>query len=323
MNPALPVPLADALEALAEGRSGRDLAERAQAISALYRSGAPSSRAIRDEADALAYALTRMPATYAAVRAALESLAERAPDFSPRTVADIGCGPGTASWAVADVYPYGLDLRLFDSNRALMDLAIGLLGSNEGSGTYEVHFGGLAEAWIPDSELVVAAYVLTEMPDGDVMTLAQKLWAATTGALVLVEPGTPAGWARLMMMRSKLIDVGGLIAAPCPHHATCPILPPDWCHFSQRLPRSRAHRLAKGADAPFEDEKFAYLAVVRSGVALELPRTRVLAPPVEDKAAVSLKLCEPSGELALRRIAKRDKDAYRAVRRAGWGDAVE
>lgn len=323
MNPALPAPLADALEALAESHSGRDLAARAQAISTLYRSGAPSSRAIRDEADALAYAVARMPATYAAVRAALEALADRAPDFAPRTVADIGCGPGTASWAAMDAFDGADDLRLIDGNKALLDLATTLIRHAHTTTAARQTLANLDSAALPPSDLTIAGYVLTEMPDAAAFSLAERLWAATQGALVLVEPGTPAGWARLMTIRSMLINASGTVAAPCPHHAPCPVSPPDWCHFSQRLPRSRAHRLAKGADAPFEDEKFAYLAVVRPTVTLEPARPRVLAPPIDDKAALSLKLCEPSGTMQLRRIARRDKDAYRAVRRAGWGDVIE
>lgn len=322
MNPALPAPLAAALEALAEGRSGRDLAARAQAISALYRSGAPSSQAIRGEEDALAYALTRMPATYAAVRAALEALSLHAPDFQPRTVADMGCGPGTASWAAMDAFPSADDLFPVDGNRALLDLA-GRLLQRSRFFAIEGRLADLATTEIPPADLVIAAYVLTEMPDAAALALAARLWAAAQGALVIVEPGTPAAWARLMAIRSTLIGQGAVVAAPCPHHAPCPLVAPDWCHFSQRLPRSRAHRLLKDADAPFEDEKYAYLALVRPDVAVRNSRARVLAPPVEDKAAISLKLCEPTGALELRRIPKRDKAAYRAVRRADWGDALE
>ena len=43
--------------------------------------------------------------------------------------------------------------------------------------------------------------------------------------------------------------------------------PPDWCHFTQRLPRSRAHKQIKGAELPFEDEKFSYVALTRAPVA--------------------------------------------------------
>ena len=42
------------------------------------------------------------------------------------------------------------------------------------------------------------------------------------------------------------------------------LLAPDWCHFTQRLPRSRAHKQIKEADVPFEDEKFSYVALTRA-----------------------------------------------------------
>jgi ribosomal protein RSM22 (predicted rRNA methylase) len=96
---------------------------------------------------------------------------------------------------------------------------------------------------------------------------------------------------------------------------------PDWCHFVQRLPRSRDHRLAKGADAPFEDEKYAYVLAARPSVAAQ-PRTpRVLAQPRTAKPGISLKLCTPAGvETAF--AARRDKPAYAMARRLDWGDAM-
>ena len=320
MDAALPEPLSLRLASLCEGRSGRLLTEKAQAISESYRSGAPSSRAIRDEQDALAYALTRMPATYAATRAALEALAVRAPGFTPSTLADIGCGPGTASWAALDTFGALSGLTLVDRDPFLLDLAERLLDPEPVAKAFGR--SELADAAIPRSDLVVAAYVLAEMPNSDAIALAAKLWDAAAGALVIIEPGTPRGWAGLMEIRSILIDRNAEIAAPCPHMAACPITAPDWCHFAQRLPRSRAHRLGKAADAPFEDEKFAYLAAVRPGSGLSPTAPRILALPRRDKAAISLKLCMPAGALELRRIGSRDKTAFRNVRRAGWGDRV-
>ncbi len=321
MDAALPESLSQRLDSLCDGRSGRVLADRAQAISARYRAGAPSSQVIHDAEDALAYALTRMPATYAATRAALAALAVRAPGFTPRTLADIGCGPGTASWAGLATFGALAGLTLVDGDPFLLDLAGRLLGSDPVAADFRL--AELSRAEISGADLVVAAYVLTEAPRGEALTLAAKLWGATGGALVIVEPGTPRGWAGLMAVRSLLIEMNADIAAPCPHAAPCPIKPPDWCHFSQRLPRSRAHRLGKAADAPFEDEKFAYLAAVRPGVGLGPAAPRILALPRQDKTAILLKLCDPSGTLELRRIGRRDKAAFRGVRRAGWGDRVD
>ncbi len=95
----------------------------------------------------------------------------------------------------------------------------------------------------------------------------------------------------------------------------------DWCHFSVRLPRSRDHRLAKGAEVPFEDEKFAYLVVARAGLAAAERGGRILAPPRAGKAGIAFKVCGREG-LEARTVAKRDKAAHAAARRLGWGDRL-
>ena len=38
----------------------------------------------------------------------------------------------------------------------------------------------------------------------------------------------------------------------------------DWCHFSQRLARSRDHMLLKDASVPFEDERYSYVVATRA-----------------------------------------------------------
>ncbi|MGL1585795.1 small ribosomal subunit Rsm22 family protein, partial [Vibrio parahaemolyticus] len=48
---------------------------------------------MRTSEDALAYALARMPATYAAIAASLNALAEVNPEFAPQSLLDIGAGP--------------------------------------------------------------------------------------------------------------------------------------------------------------------------------------------------------------------------------------
>ena len=99
-SPDLPAGLRAALEARLQGVSRNEAAARAAAISRTYRDGGGSA-AISSETDALAYALARMPGTYAADIASLNALAEIRPDFAPATLLDIGAGPGTATWAAS------------------------------------------------------------------------------------------------------------------------------------------------------------------------------------------------------------------------------
>src|ERR1700688_1533602 len=123
--PDLPPELKAALDARLEGLSRSDAADRAAAISKTYRDGGGSG-AIRSETDALAYALARMPATYAAVVASLNALRQITPDFAPKSLLDVGAGPGTATWAAAEAFLSLQSFALVDANSALRALALDL-----------------------------------------------------------------------------------------------------------------------------------------------------------------------------------------------------
>src|SRR6202049_3881924 len=123
--PDLPAELKAALEAKLQRRSRSEAADRASLISQTYRDGGGSG-AIRSEADALAYALARMPATYAAVTASLNALREIRPDFAPTSLLDAGAGPGTATWAATEAFSSLQSFALLDVNSALRALALDL-----------------------------------------------------------------------------------------------------------------------------------------------------------------------------------------------------
>jgi len=124
-SPDLSAELKAALDAKLEGVSRNDAAGRAASISQTYRDGGGSS-AIKSETDALAYALARLPATYAAVVASLNALVEIRLDFAPKSLLDVGAGPGTATWAAAEAFSSLRDFNLFDATDALRELALDL-----------------------------------------------------------------------------------------------------------------------------------------------------------------------------------------------------
>ena len=318
--PDLPAELKAALDAKLHGVSRNDAAERAALISRTYRGGGGSG-AIRSEADALAYGLARMPATYAAVIASLNALAEITPDFAPQNLLDVGAGPGTASWAAAEAFSSLQSFTLLDANDALRALALDLgSGSTRLRGmTYQ---RGEARAALADAEpadLVVASYMIGETSEAEQRALTELMWAKTRDTLLIVEPGTPAGYARIIAARAQLIESGAHVVAPCPHDGRCPLTAPDWCHFTQRLPRLRAHKQIKGAELPFEDEKFSYVALTRAP-ATRHP-ARVLAQPAVSKVEVSAKLCTRDGVI-IAKAPRRAKADYARARRWRWGDAV-
>ncbi len=319
-SPDLPAELKAALDGKLRGFSRSDAAIRATSISKTYRDGGGSGT-IRTETDALAYALARMPATYAAVTASLNALYEIRPDFAPASLLDIGAGPGTATWAAAEAFPSLQNFALLDANDALHTLALSLFSDSFRLRKVGYERGearsALAKADVAD--LVIASYMIGEIGPAEQKSLAELMWQKTGDTLLVVEPGTPAGYARIIALRERLIAQGAHVAAPCPHDGACPLAAPDWCHFTQRLQRSRAHKQLKGAELPYEDEKFAYVALTRAPMAKR--PARVLAQPEVSKVEVSAKLCTADG-LAWTQTPRRAKADYARARRWSWGDAV-
>ena len=319
----LPAWLSAALAGKLDHVSRGDLRGRAQAISNAYRAGG-SSQVVRSDMDALAYAIVRMPATYAAVHAALTYTKEIVPDFQPLSILDVGAGPGTATWAGIDAWPSLQRATLIDNNPRLLDLAR-QFHSAMPSATIaaDIILGELARSLggAPRADVVMASYALTELMPAALNDALTALWHRTDRLLVIVEPGTPDGFRRILQYRDMLIANGATIVAPCSHAGRCPLAEnARWCHFAARLARSRDHMITKGGSVPFEDEKFSYL-VAGKGFA-HVPRgKRVLATPKVSKAGIALTLCAPD-QPEERVIARRDKDAYKAAKRLDWGDTV-
>ncbi len=313
MNPALPSALTEALTALLDGVPRKELVAAAGQMSAGYRSGA-TSQAIVTPAQAAAYAVARMPATYAACAAVFARLAEVMPDFAPASLLDVGAGTGAASWAAAMQWSDIETVTMLDHNPALRALARKLADGGPLAAA-EILSGDLG-AGKPQADLVVASYVLAELPEASAALTARHLWDSGARVLALIEPGTPDGFARIRAARAALTADGAHVAAPCTHDNACPMTSDDWCHFSQRLPRSRDHMLLKGANVPFEDERYSYVVAMRQKVS---SGARILAPPLESKPGLTFKLCDETG-LRAQFVPSRDKEEYRRVRKRQWGD---
>ena len=321
---ALPAWISAALQDRLENVSRAALRERAQTISDRYRASG-ASYVISSDFDALAYAAVRMPATFAAVRAALDQGIAIAPAFAPQSALDVGAGPGTASWAAADAWPMLQRTTLVDSNPYLLTLAQQLRGSAAAPGIDVSAVQAGIPAFLSEArpaDLVLASYVLGELAAPQFDDVLGKLWSLADDLLVILEPGTPRGFQRILHCRQLLLAHGAQLIAPCSHEGVCPLAASErWCHFGARLPRSRDHQSIKHAFVPYEDEKFSYLVAGRGFAGIARGR-RILATPKVTKAAIALSLCAP-GKVDERVIERRQKDAYRAAKRHGWGGAID
>jgi ribosomal protein RSM22 (predicted rRNA methylase) len=341
----LPPLLRAAVDRALSGRRAGDLAAVAAALSERYREERRDGRLhVTNDDDALAYLTVRLPATYAALRASFAAINQARPDFAPKTALDIGAGPGTALWAALDCWPALADVVLIEASPAFR--ACGEALSRE-TPVPRVAWrtADVATDAIEDSidaaprDLVTLAYVLNELAPDVRPPLLRRLWQATADKLVIVEPGTPAGWQRIIAARTYLIEAGAYLLAPCPHAHVCPLehvpekrkpvfpkgpattlTPADWCHFAARVARSRLHRLAKAAELSWEDEKFSYLALSRRPA--PIAAARVIARPRKSSGRVTLKLCRQDGSAGEQLFSRRDGQAFRRAWRSDWGTAL-
>jgi len=257
-----------------------------------------------------AYLVTRMPATYAAAHSVLREVRARLGDISVASVLDVGAGTGAASLAARECWGSGARITMIDRDAA---------------------FTQAARQWLPDAnviaddltgidtfpqhDLVIAAYSLGELQK----TLTRQLWAAARVAFVVIEPGTPRGYSKVLAIRDELLSAGAHMLAPCPAATACPLTAPDWCHFAARVERSSLHRRIKNAELGYEDEKFSYVVLARQPV--ELPPARIIRRPHHAPGLIELRTCTPAG-LYTQQVRKRDGDTYRSARHAAWGDAL-
>ncbi len=285
-------------------------------LSQRYRTGdVPASPHLHDDAAAAAYAAYRMPATFAAVSAAL---AQVRGVVAPRTLLDLGGGTGSALWAAALTWPSLAAAVVVEGALPVLELGRRLAAAST-TGTVrdaEWRSDDVSSAEI-DADVVTVSYVLGELAERPRVDLIRRL-AASRAVVVVVEPGTPAGYRRVLAARDVLIGSGRSVLAPCPHDLRCPMSESDWCHMAVRLERSRVHRVAKGVDLGHEDEKFSY--VVAGSAPAGRPAGRVVRHPLIRKGLVELQVCAERPALTTVPVPKSRGAEYRAARDVRWGD---
>lgn len=274
-----------------------------------YKEGRASN--FSDEATRLAYLGARMPATYAAVHKVLQA----SPPFEH--LLDLGAGPGTASWAAADLIPTLNKITLVEKSREAITLGKTLAESSSHPALKHAEWiHQTLNQPIPKADAAILSYVLNEIEDPK--TLIDRCWQSVA-CLIIIEPGTPKGFSIIRKVRQQLIELGAHILAPCPHAQACPIQGSDWCHFSARIERTRLHRLLKDGSLGYEDEKFSYL--VASKTAKGSFKSRIIRHPLRQSGYVKFLLCTDEGKLEEKTVTRSNKELYRVARDAEWGDS--
>jgi ribosomal protein RSM22 (predicted rRNA methylase) len=319
----LPIQLQQAIALEAEKFCQKDILSAREVLTERYAdSESPKEALILTEAERCAYVVSRMPATYAVVLEVLRELERRHPQAEIRSLLDLGAGPGTAMWAAAEAFPSLQEINLIERDSQLIALGkrLALQGEMPAFHTAQWQVRNM-EQFSPavQHDLVVLSYSVGELPEASIAEVIEKSWQATSQYLVVIEPGTPAGFERIRTIRNQLIGLNAFMVAPCPHMDVCPMTDGNWCHFSERIERSSLHRRIKLGALGYEDEKFSY--VIFSKTQVSLPEARILRHPQKRSGHVILSLCTKAEGLKQQTVSKRTPELYKLARKLDWGDS--
>lgn len=295
------------IEQLVQGEDIRAMTLAAKSLSENYRREAHVSASARREI--LAYCAVRMPATFGAVCRALE-LSLECFDGELNSVLDTGAGTGSAALA-AQMLTDCEEITCLERDKTMLEL--GKTFAENARWIRRDITEGIAES----ADLVICSYCLNELSEAQRKEVTAKLANAAEKLLLIVEPGTPKSFGLMKKTREQLIGMGLKIAAPCPSDGVCPLSEDDWCHFTARVARSKLHKLFKGGDAPYEDEKFCFLAAVHGEPDRAL--SRILRHPVIESGKITLRLC--GGDGISEKLVTRSSPLFKKARKSEIGDA--
>jgi len=291
--------------------------EDAQSISKKYRQNdGKGTRLVTKNSEAIAYAISRMPATYCAVYSALSQSLKHYPQ-DIKTVLDVGAGTGAATWAVTNLIDVN-QITCLEREQEMRKIGGQLMEHSLPHVDWKEF--DLTKDEIPEkADLVITSYVINELTEADRQTAIMKMWNATNGLLIIIEPGTPEGFSHILQARNILLEIGANIVAPCTHCGECPVAKDDWCSFYTRVSRSKMQKQAKNGELGYEDEKFSYIAFSKRTV--DSIGARILRHPQINSGYVKVKLCTHKG-IEEKTYSKKDKEIYKRVKKMDAGDAI-
>jgi ribosomal protein RSM22 (predicted rRNA methylase) len=320
----LPDAVEQAIEEDAAGLPAHALVKAAAELGRDYhQASAVRTARIDSNAARIAYLVTRMPAIFQVNQLVDAQLADLCPDIDIRSVLDLGCGPGTATLAAQQIFGSLQAGTLVDRDPAWLEVSRRLLAAAEehlAAASRFVTSDLRHRDRLEEHDLVTISYLLGEMAPTSSTTLVERAWASTRRALLIVEPGTPRGFAAIIAAREALIAARANIVAPCTHAGQCPLPAADWCHFDTRVERTRRHQRVKAGTLPYEIEKFSYVIAAKEQPTLPARAARIIRHPLKKSGHVILDLCTSGGTAQRLVISRRNKESYRQARAAKWGD---
>jgi SAM-dependent methyltransferase len=313
--------------------AGRELKEIGQGVRALS-AGLTRDRALvgaryLDDPRLLgAYLLFYWPVSYAQARAVLGELPRR-----PRSVLDLGSGPGPVAFAALDAG--ASEVTAADRSAPALTLARALAAEAEEPLATRAWSGGAA---LPDGafDTITLGHVRNELGRGpsalaERAALLERAAAQLRpgGSLVVLEPALRDTSRELLSVRDLLVARGYAVRAPCLWRGACPALvkATDWCHAERTWsPPPMLDALAREAGLHKEALKMSYLVLAPRGEAWPEPPPgrlfRIVSEPLEGKGRQRYMGCGPEGRVGLALQEKHRTAANEAFFGLRRGDVV-
>lgn len=284
---------------------------------------------VQKPSDVLAYVSLRFPATYAQIYSALSQIQERIPDWRPKTVLDVGCGPGTGIFAAKAMWPsitsaYGIEQQKF-----FLTLA------------EEISFGSklsvdvtwdnrTIKQWLESNDpktydLIIISNVLNELTDKVQTQLLQAVSLKNSGVVLLLEPGTPRGH-QIIQTAAKDFAAREHIIAPYINNT---FVQSDRyrIHFPQRFQRPEFQRRIRQSmreselmASDWEETKFCYVAYGTVASSKQL-WAQSIGLVRKYRGYLMIPLLTATGVVDTK-VVKRHKSNYTYAKDIRWGEII-
>ena len=239
------------------------------------------------------------------------------------SVVDFGGGPGTFLFAISKFKTLNkyTNVERSDSFIGIMNVLVEEFLSSSTTHTHvdsiSCNYLKLGSQDIPTSDLCVFSYTLCERENSPVC-LSDLV--EHSNMVLIIEPGTPSGFKNIIQARDKLIEKGFGTIAPCTvSNGFCPLRDSesDWCHFVERVDRSRIQRHLKNGVLGYEYEKYSYLLMSKNSIHSD--GKRIISRPNYTKHSISFDICsEKNSHIVITK--KENKSKFKIVKKSIRGD---
>ena len=323
-----------------DGLAADELAEVASGVERLSRGltrerELAGARYLDDDRLLGAYLLFYWPVSYLQARGTISELPQR-----PRSVLDLGSGPGPMAFAAldagaAEALACDRSSKALAAARALSAAAAEPLSTREWNPS---RGRPLAEAAGGRTfDLVTLGHVLNEIFSGEgaaerrAALLEEGLALVRPGgSLLVVEPALRETSRALLAVRDLLVERGLAVRAPCLYRGPCPALAreTDWCHAERPAdPPALVAAIGKRAGLRKESVKMSYLVLAPRGEGWRDPPSgrvfRIVSEPLPSKGRLRYMGCGPEGRMGLSLQEKHVGEGNRRFERLLRGDVVE